>query len=63
VAGVIGVAVEDDEVGLAPVQDIVFGVLFFLGLIAEEAALPVTLLDILYPPGCPDVVHYSLLAG
>jgi len=61
VSGVIGIAVQNDEVMLAPIQYMVGIIIIFCRLVAQDAPLWFLHLDILYAPGRPDTLHISLL--
>jgi hypothetical protein len=62
-AGIIGIAVQHDEVLLTAVEYIIPRVSLLLGFIAQDAAFRFFLEDILNAPRRPDIFHDALPAG
>jgi len=60
VAGVIGVAVQHDEVLFTAEEDIVSGVVIFGGFITKDTTGGFNSPDILDPPRRPDMFHITL---
>ena len=57
VADIVRKPIENRETGISPMKNQVFPVLLFGDVGAEEAILIVVFLNVLHPPGCPNVIH------
>jgi hypothetical protein len=63
VAGIVGIAVQNDEIEFFAVQDIILDILILVRFQAEDATWIVHFLDIFHAPGRPQILHNFLLKG